>query len=231
MGRLSQTLSALQQALAVLRTLLTVGVLGLLLVGGYWTYHLWHEKTQYQQYLQHLLGEQRVAELCVLTQERLPDHVPRTTLRFQEFRGDGEALTPVSITLPGEEIYVDALVTVFETDAVQRGEAHSLYLFRRIFSERVAPRDGVSLYRDTSTHDGIPQPYVDHTIDRRIQHHVWAHLWRLIEDSAYAEAHRVRTQFGQAVYARMEPGQCYTLTLQNHGGLLLQAGSGRHQKS
>src|SRR5262249_41022544 len=126
-------------------------------------------------------------------------------------------------TLPGEEIYIDALVTVFESDAVQSGEARSLYLFRRIFTERVAPQDGFPLYHAGGSSDGVPEPYVHRTIGPSAQLRGLHHLWRLIEDTAYAEAHRVRTHFGQAVYARMEPGLCYTVTLQNHGGLLLNA--------
>ena len=55
----------------------------------------------------------------------------------------------------------------------------------------------------------------------RAQQRVWGHLWRLIEDAAYAETQRVRTTFGQAVYAKMQTGQCYALTIQHNGGLLL----------
>ena len=223
MGRIWRVMTRVQQALALLRALLVVCVLGLALAAGYWIYHTWSDKTRYEHYLQNLLGEQRAAEVCVSTRERVAGQVPRTTLRFQEFRQDGRALLPLSVTLPGEEIYIDALVTVFESDAVRSGEARSLYLFRRIFTERVAPQDGYLLYRDSGSSDGLPEPYVDRTMERSVQLRVWHHLWRLIDDPAYAEAHRVRTHFGQAVYARMEPGRCYRVTLQNHGGLLLNA--------
>jgi hypothetical protein len=223
MGRIWRVMTRVQQALALLRALLAVCVLGLTLAGGYWVYHTWSDKIRYERYLHNLLAEQRLAEVCVSAQERIPHQAPRTTLRFQEFRQDGQALPSLSMTLPGEEIYIDALVTVFESDAVQSGEARSLYLFRRIFTERVAPQDGFPLYHAVGSSDGIPEPYVHRTIERSAQLRVWHHLWRLIEDTAYAEAHRVRTHFGQAVYARMEPGRCYTVTLQNHGGLLLNA--------
>jgi hypothetical protein len=169
------------------------------------------------------LGEQRVAEICILDQQRPPDEPVRTTLRFQESRQNGQPLSPLVITLPGEEIYVDAFVTIFEGDAVKRAGAKSLYLFRRIFTEQVAPQLGFPLYRSEGSGDGIPQSYVHQDIDRTIQQRVWSDLWRVIEDHAYAETQRVRTKFGQAVYAKMQTGQCYTLTLQHHGGLLLQA--------
>jgi SAM-dependent methyltransferase len=145
----------------------------------------------------------------------------QATLRFQEFRESGDPLSPSTLTLPGEEIYLDALVTVFDSEAVRTGEAKSLYRFRRIFTDRVPPRQGVALYRDAHAFDGIPQPYVHSTIERDIQRLVWERLWSLIEQPAYAEAQRVRTFLGQAVYARMALGGCYTVTLQNHGGLLL----------
>jgi hypothetical protein len=221
MNRISRVLATVQQVLALLRTLFGVAALALILVGGYWLYHLWHETQRYEQYLYNLLGERRVAEACVLKQERPPDRPIQTTLRFQEFRRHGEALSPITVTLPGEEIYIDALVTVFDSEAVRAGEAKSLYLFRRIFTDRIAPNQGIPLYRDAHAYDGIPQAYLHGTIERRAQRRVWEHLWGLIEDPAYAEAQRVRTHFGQAVYARMTAGACYTVTLQNHGGLLL----------
>jgi hypothetical protein len=221
MGRISRSLEALQQALALLRTLLLIAVLGLMLAGGYWLYRVVSEKAAYESYLHNLLGEQRVAEVCILEQQQPADEPVRTTLRFQEFRNNGEPLSPLVITLPGEEIYIDALVTIFEADAVKGGHAKSLYLFRRIFTEQVAPQVGFPLYRSEGSGDGIPQPYVHHGIDRRAQQRVWSQLWSLIEDSAYAETQGVRTKFGQAVYAKMRPGQCYTLTIQYHGGLLL----------
>jgi hypothetical protein len=222
MSGMTRSMAVLQQALALLRTLILVGVLGLMLAAGYWVYGMWREKTVYERYLHNLLGEQRVAEVCILDQQRPADESVRTTVRFQEFRQNGQPLSPLVVTLPGEEIYIDAFVTIFESDAVKSGQAKSLYLFRRIFTEQIAPQVGFPLYRSEGSGDGIPQPYVHQDIDRTAQQRVWGDLWRLIEDTAYAETERVRTTFGQAVYAKMPPGQCYTLSLQHNGGLLLQ---------
>src|SRR4029453_10730668 len=169
-----------------------------------------------------LLGEQRVAEVCILDQQRPTNEPVRTTVRFQEFRQHGQPLSPLVVTLPGEEIYVDAFVTLFESGAVKSGKAKSVYLFRRIFTEQMAPQVGFPLYRSEGSGDGIPQSYVRQDIDCTAQQRVWGHLWRLIEDAAYAETQRVRTTFGQAVYAKMQTGQCYMLTIQHNGGLLLQ---------
>jgi hypothetical protein len=223
MGKISRGLAVVQRALTLLRTLLLIGVLGLILAGGYWVYEIWNEKSVYERYLHNLLGERRVAEVCVLDQQRLTEEPVRTTVRFQEFRQNGQPLSPLIVTLPGEEIYVDAFVTLFESDAVKGGRAKSLYLFRRIFTEQMAPQVGFPLYRSEGPGDGIPQSYVRQDIDRTAQQRVWGDLWRLIEDVAYAETQRVRTTFGQAVYAKMQTGQCYSLTIQHNGGLLLHA--------
>src|SRR5919199_1295460 len=103
MGRISRSLAMVQQALGLLRTLLLIGVLGLVLVGAYWVYQLRTEASFYERYLHNLLGEQRVAEVCVLDQQRPADEPARTTLRFQEFRQSGQPLAPLVVTLPGEE--------------------------------------------------------------------------------------------------------------------------------
>lgn len=221
MGRIGRSLAVVQRAVALVRTLLLVAVLGLMLVAGYWVYNVWREKTLYETYLHNLLSEQRVAEVCVLDQQRPAAEPVRTTIRFQEFRQNGSPLSPLVVTLPGEEIYVDALVTVFEGAAVKSGRAKSLYLFRRIFTEQVAPQVGFPLYRSDGSGDGLPPPYVRQDLDRPAQRRAWGYLWRLIEDAAYAETQRVRTTFGQAVSAKMQTGECYTVTIQYNGGLLL----------
>jgi hypothetical protein len=185
MGGITRSMTVLQQALGLLRTLLLIGVLALMLVAGYWVYGMWREKTVYERYLHNLLGEHRVAEVCILDQQRPSDEPVRTTVRFQEFRQNGQPLSPLILTLPGEEIYVDAFVTIFESDAVKRGQAKTLYLFRRIFTEQVAPQVGFPLYRSEVSGDGIPQAYVYQGIDRTAQQRVWSDLWRLIEDTAY----------------------------------------------
>jgi hypothetical protein len=154
MGGISRSLAAVERALSLLRTLLFIGVLGLLLVAGYWVYELWNEQAVYERYLHNLLGEQRVAEVCVLDQRRPVEEPVRTTVRFQEFRQNGQPLSPLVVTLPGEEIYVDAFVTLFESDAVRGGRAKSLYLFRRMFTEQMAPQVGFPLYRDEGAGDG-----------------------------------------------------------------------------
>ena len=120
MGRISHSLAVLQRALTLLRTLLLIGVLGLILAAGYWVYEIWNEKTVYERYLHNLLGEQRVAEVCILDQQRPVDEPVRTTVRFQEFRQNGQPLSPLVVTLPGEEIYVDAFVTLFERGCSQK---------------------------------------------------------------------------------------------------------------
>jgi hypothetical protein len=225
MERMARGMALLQQASSLLRTLLLIGVLATVVAAGYWLYAIWRETTVYERYLHNLLGEQRVAEVCVLDQQRSAHEPVRTTLRFQEFRQTGQSLAPLVVTLPGEEIYIDAFVTVFERDAVKRGHGKSLYLFRRIFTEQVAPQVGFPLYRSEGSGDGIPQPYVRQDLDRSAQQRAWSDLWRLIEDTAYADTQRVRTTFGQAVYAKLPPGQCFTLTIQYNGGLLLQTRS------
>src|SRR5687768_7239194 len=64
MGWVSRRLANVQQALALLRTLLLIGVLGGILIAGYWVYQLWNEQSFYERYLHNLLGERRVAEIC-----------------------------------------------------------------------------------------------------------------------------------------------------------------------
>ena len=79
MGGITRSLAVFERSLALLRTLLLIGVLGLVLAAGYKVYELWNEASVYERYLHNLLGEQRAAEVCVLDQQRPAEEPVRTT--------------------------------------------------------------------------------------------------------------------------------------------------------
>ena len=90
---------------------------------------------------------ERRARLVVLDQGPGTEGQVKTRVRFTELDSQGNAVgEPRELSLEGEEIYVDALVIKFEDSFVTAGDAlkgKALLLFRRIFSDRRRPADGV----------------------------------------------------------------------------------------
>lgn len=129
-----------------------------------------------------------------------------------------------SFSLPGEELYIDALVVQFDRAFVDAGDGlrgKSLLLFRRAFGDAQKPVDGVPLYRESG--DG-PVPEVAQ-VDARptaYETELWERFWTLANDPKAAAAAGVRVAQGEAPHVRALAGQVYQLTLRSSGGLEIQ---------
>lgn len=125
------------------------------------------------------------------------------------------------MTLPGKELYIDALVVTFDRGLVEAGDAtrgKSLLLFRRAFGDLQKPADGVPLFR---AEGDSPVPEVAE-VDARpgeFERKLWAGFWELANDPAKARAAGIRVAQGEAPHVEPAVGQVYKLTLRASGGL------------
>ncbi|MCB9916729.1 MAG: hypothetical protein H6828_16535 [Planctomycetes bacterium] len=169
--------------------------------------------------------DHRVARLEVVRQGPDPADPKRTvtTVRFVEFGPDGETLGPgQEITLPGKKLYLDTQVVKFEDDYVEAGEflrGTSLCLFRRMFSEVVAPEDGVALDQQ-GTH---PRPYTGGDSEDELFHaELWQRFWDYANDAEAAAEKGVRAAHGEAPSIEARPGKVYRVELRASGGLTIR---------
>ena len=176
---------------------------------------------QYKTYLSNLLGERRAAEVIVLAQDRDEDGRLWTKLKFMEYGVDGNPMAPKVFTMPGDEVYFDALVMQFDAEKVEKGKAKSLYLFRRVFTDKTRPDMGGKIFEFDGEPD-VPRNYEAEEVPIEAQREVWARFQRCIADKAYAEEQGVRTIFGQATYKTLRKDNIYTLKIQDNGGLILE---------
>ena len=176
--------------------------------------------------LQLLKVDHRVARIEVVKQSPSPTDPARTetTVRFIEYDRDG---LPVDggqeITLEGTKLYLETLVIKFEDDYVEAGEflrGTSLCLFRRMFSEGVAPVDGVEI-DEGGTH---PYPYKGgDSADELFQAELWSRFWEYANDPDAAAEKGVRAMHGEAPFVEMREGKSYKVELRSSGGLTIGA--------
>ncbi|MFT7486582.1 MAG: hypothetical protein ACI9F9_002437 [Candidatus Paceibacteria bacterium] len=170
--------------------------------------------------------DHRVARIEVVDQEPSksnPESVV-TTVRFIEFDHDGNPVgAEQEISIEGSRLYLETLVIKFDDDYVEAGEflrGTSLCLFNRIFSERVAPVDGVKIDQP-GTHPG---PYNDGDgTDALFRAELWSKFWDYANDPEAAAAKGVRAIHGEAPFIEMREGKSYKIELRASGGLSIQA--------
>lgn len=162
----------------------------------------------------------RVAHLDVVEQTVDEHGRVRTEVEFQEVGDGGRRLgAPRRATIDGRTAYVDGLVIKFEDDYVEGGDAlrgTSLVLFRRLFGDEQAPRDGVEL----DAAGERPAPYADDgSGDDPELAELWKRFWDYAHDPEAAAALGVRAMHGEAPYVELREGGRYTIELRSSGGL------------
>jgi hypothetical protein len=134
--------------------------------------------------------------------------------------------TPIlkkTMTLLGDELYIDAFVVTFDRKFVEEGDGlrgKSLLLFRRAFGDRQRPIDGVPLFRrDDAVDVSVPEQLQIDPNPSAFEKDLWKRFWILANDPKEAEKEGVRVAQGVAPHVKAVAGQVYKLTLKNSGEL------------
>src|SRR5262249_33631085 len=124
-----------------------------------------------------------------------------------------------AFTVPGDVLFVDAWTIKFEAEKVAQGDplqGRSLVLLRRIYSDRIPPKDGFNI----DTPGAVPPGYACTGVGR-FEKQLWENFWSLAMDAEKAKAVGVRVAQGEAVYKPVRAGQTYELIVDAAGGMSL----------
>ena len=223
-----------------LGTLLLMLLLGAVGVAGFLLYQQATEKDRQieeqkrviaalGQRLDRTWAEELVADVRVDALSKNPDGgEPEMTITFAQYAPGTE--TPAfrrTMTLPGQELYIDALVVQFDRKLVEEGDGlrgKSLLFFRRAFGDRQKPIDGVRLYRQsaqTAITEDIPDALRVDPEPGEYEKQIWSRFWTYANDPGRAAEAGIRVAQGEAVHTRAVRGQVYKVTLSAAHGLSL----------
>lgn len=181
------------------------------------------ELDSFQAMIDRLGRSRRLGQIDVLDQviDGTTAEVFSTTVRFVELDDRGRVLGQQEVVLPGDVIHIDTQTIRFGADDVAHGHplrGSTLVLLRRIYSECVAPRDGIAM----DVPGSVPPGYADASGDTSDwEQGLWASFWRLASEPAFARAAGVRVAQGEVVYQRMKTGQTWRLDVDAAGGVTL----------
>lgn len=142
-----------------------------------------------------------------------------TTFDFIELDDRGAELARQRFTIPGDTLFIDTWTAKFGHDDVALGHPYrgrTLVLFRRVYSDRMAPRDGYPI----DTPGAIPPGYAA-TDQGRLEQAIWRRFWEIAANPVVASEYGVRVAQGEVVYRPVKKGQSLELTVDASGGLNL----------
>jgi len=174
------------------------------------------ENRKLKQAITNLTEEHQIGYAKVIAQE-FKDGELLTTIRFVETARDNKLQTVLEneYTIAGDIIHFDALIVKFGSKMVLDGRTRALYIWRRVYGEKMSPADGFP----------IEEPGVE---PRRYKHLLealpleerctfWSNIWDLAGDTEKLAAYDIDAIYGNAVYSKLRKGLIYVFKINSTG--------------
>lgn len=209
-------------------------ILVLLAVLGVWGFAAYRSVETFQQFLSEnrelkeaitrLTQENQIGYARVVERE-VVDGRPRTTLVFFQTDRDNpdRRVMEGEFTVEGDVVHFDALVVKFDDQMVLDGKQRSLYLWRRIYGEDMAPSAGLPIESPDETparyRSLLPDPdlWDKLLLKPDYSEQFWSTIWDLANDTETLKDYGIRAVYGNAVYTRLERGKVYAFKINDAG--------------
>jgi hypothetical protein len=174
------------------------------------------ENKQLKQALTNLKREDQIGYAKVIGQE-MRDGELFTTIRFVETARDDKLnkILEKEYTIAGDIIHFDALIVKFGPKMVMDGRTRALYLWRRVYGEKMTPAEGFIIEEPGAE----PQRYKDLLealpIDSRKM--FWSEIWELANDTERLAEYDIDAIYGNAVYWKLREGLIYVFKINSSG--------------
>jgi len=170
------------------------------------------ENKQLRQAITNLTVEEQIGYAKVIRQETR-DGKLFTTLRFVETdRNDKlRKILEKEYTIEGDVVHFDALIVKFGSQMVMDGKAHAMYLWRRIYGEKMPPENGFAIEpagQEPARYEGLLK-----LLPARDRQLFWEHIWDLANNPESLRRYDIDAVYGSAVYTRLRPGLIYVFQI------------------
>jgi hypothetical protein len=174
------------------------------------------ENKQLKQAITNLTTEEQIGYAKVIRQEP-NDGKLFTTLRFVETdRNDKlHKILEKEYTIEGDVVHFDALIVKFGPQMVMDGKARAMYLWRRVYGEKMPPEQGFAIEQLGQE----PARYAELLKLLPAQHRqlFWEHIWDLAGNPESLRQYDIEAVYGNAVYTKLRPGLIYVFQITPSG--------------
>jgi len=176
------------------------------------------ENRRLKEALANLMREEQIGYAKVVRQE-VRDGQLWTTIRFVETARDDKLkrVLEKEYTIEGDIVHFDALIVKFSDKMVMDGKERALYLWRRVYGEKMAPTEGYPIEEE-----GIePRRYADLLAALPIKHRkvFWSSIWELANDKDRLKKYGIEAIYGSVVYTKLREGLIYIFKISPTGQL------------
>jgi hypothetical protein len=181
-------------------------------------HQLLNENKQLKGAITNLTAEEQIGYAKVIEQET-KDGKLWTTLRFVETARDDKLkkIVEKDYTIEGDIVHFDALIVKFDNKMVMDGRERALYLWRRVYGEKMAPQDGFSI----ESVGAEPARYADLLARLPVKQRelFWSSIWNLANDLEKLKEDGITAVYGNVVYSQLKEGLIYVFKISPTGQL------------
>jgi hypothetical protein len=176
------------------------------------------ENKELRQNIANLTAEDQIGYAKVIDQNSISGKLLTTILFVETDRSDKlKHILEKKYTIEGDIVHFDALIVKFSDKLVGSGAEKSLYLWHRVYGEKMAPAEGFSVERPGAE----PRRYKELTQklspgDRKT---FWGGIWALANDPEALKDAGVTAVYGNAIYSRLQKGYIYVFKITATGQL------------
>ena len=174
------------------------------------------ENKHLKQAITNLTSEEQIGYAKVIAQETTNEQLI-TTIKFVETARDDKLKTILEkeYTIAGDIIHFDALIVKFGNKMVMDGKTRALYLWRRVYGEKMAPEEGFAIEQPGTE----PQRYSDllKALPIKQRQMFWSNIWDLANDPDKLKEYDIEAIYGNVVYSRLRKGLIYVFKVSPTG--------------
>ncbi len=174
------------------------------------------ENKHLKQAITNLTREEQIGYAKVISQQ-IVDEQLLTTIKFVETARDNKLKTILEkeYTIEGDIIHFDALIVKFGNKMVMDGTTKALYLWRRVYGEKMTPEDGYAIeqpgtepQRDTDLLKAVPikQSQIS-----------WSDIWDMANHQKKLKEYDIEAVYGNVVYTKLSKGLIYVFKIDSTG--------------
>jgi hypothetical protein len=184
--------------------------------GAMTIHELLAENKQLKQAITNLTQEDQIGYAKVIAQETKEGRL-FTTVRFVETARDDKLkkILEKEYTVEGDIVHFDALIVKFSNTMVMDGKERAIYLWRRVYGEKMTPEGGFVIEKDGAE----PERYRDllKVLPIKQRELFWENIWELANNPDRLKEHGIRAVYGNAVYSKLKQGFIYIFKINAAG--------------
>jgi hypothetical protein len=181
-------------------------------------YELLVENRQLKSAITNLTVEDQIGYAKVISQE-VRDSNLYTTIRFVETdRNDKNTkILEKDYTIEGDIVHFDALIVRFSNRMVMDGKEKALYLWRRVYGEKMPPGNGYPI--EEAGKEPIRYNDLLKFLPEKQKDLFWSNIWDLANDTEKLKEYGIIAVYGNAVYNKLTKGKIYIFKISSTGQL------------